>query len=169
MNSSTIRNLFQTKIMMEHLTMNCLSADGISTMTIILVPAKKRINWCRSSLKSKGTTATPPFPPTGTSLRHWNYLRWTCFQQGGKSRYEHLKVNETPVVRSVDGKFVLKILGTLRTFSSLQWCEFSAESGGILESESHDSVSLENLTLFSGKLIVVSGTEIRELNSGETL
>lgn len=44
MNSSTIRNLFQTKIMMEHLTMNCLSADGISTMTIILAPAKKRIN-----------------------------------------------------------------------------------------------------------------------------
>ncbi len=61
---------------------------------------------------------------------------------GGKSRFEHLKVNETPVVRSVDGKFVLKILGTLRTFSSLQWFEFSAESGGILESESHDSVSL---------------------------
>ncbi len=92
-----------------------------------------------------------------------------AFSKGGKSRFEHLKVNETPVVRSVDGKFVLKILGTLRTFSSLQWCEFSAESGGILESESHDSVSLENLTLFSGKLIVVSGTEIRELNSGETL
>ena len=40
--------------------------------------------------------------------------------RGGKSRFEHLKVNETPVVRSVDGKFVLKILGTLRTFSSLQ-------------------------------------------------
>ena len=38
---------------------------------------------------------------------------------GEKPRFEHLKVNETPVVRSVDGKYVLKILGSLRTFSSL--------------------------------------------------
>ena len=59
--------------------------------------------------------------------------------------------------------------GTLGTVSSLQWYEFRAETGGILESESHGSGSLENLTLFSGKLKVVSGTESRELNSGETL
>ena len=88
---------------------------------------------------------------------------------GGKPRFEHLKVNETPVVSSADGKFVLKILGTLGTVSSLQWYEFRAEPGGLLESESHGSGSLENLTLFSGKLKVVSGTESRELNSGETL
>ena len=86
-----------------------------------------------------------------------------------KPRFEHLKVNQTPVVSSTDGKFVLKILGTLGTVSTLQWYEFKAEEGGILESESHGSGSLENLTLVSGKLLVISGTESRELISGETL
>ncbi|MEC8157577.1 MAG: XRE family transcriptional regulator, partial [SAR324 cluster bacterium] len=70
---------------------------------------------------------------------------------------------------STDGKFVLKILGTLGTVSTLPWYEFKAEEGGILESESHGSGSLENLTLVSGKLLVISGTESRELISGETL
>ena len=64
---------------------------------------------------------------------------------------------------------MLKILGTLGTVSTLQWYEFKAEEGGILESESHGSGSLENLTLVSGKLLVISGTESRELISGETL
>ena len=41
-----------------------------------------------------------------------------------KPRFEHLKVNQTPVVSSTDGKFVLKILGTLGTVSTLQWYEF---------------------------------------------
>jgi len=90
-------------------------------------------------------------------------------EKGKKPRFEHLKVNETPVVSSADGKFVLKILGTLGTVSSLQWYEFKAEQGGILESESHGPGSLENITLFSGKLLVISETERMELNPGETL
>ena len=83
--------------------------------------------------------------------------------------FEHISANETPIVTSNDAKFLLKILGTLGTVSSVQCYEFIAEPGAELVSEPHGVGSLENLTLCSGSLFVESGTETKNMEAGETL
>lgn len=84
-------------------------------------------------------------------------------------RFEKLSRNGTPEVTSEDGKFRLKILGTLNTVSVLQWYEFSAEPGALLKSEAHANASLENITLCSGEITVEAGGETSCIFEGETL
>jgi len=87
----------------------------------------------------------------------------------GTSRFEKLSCNATPEVTSEDNGFRLRILGTLKTVSSVQWYEFYAEPGAALVSESHGMGSLESITLFNGNLTVTVGDEIHNVFAGETL
>ena len=86
-----------------------------------------------------------------------------------KYRFEKLSRNATPEVTSEDNGFRLRILGTLKTVSSVQWYEFNAEPGAELESESHGKGSLESITLCTGNLTVTVGDDIQTICPGETL
>ena len=85
------------------------------------------------------------------------------------SRFEKLSRNATPEVTSEDNRFRLRILGTLKTVSSVQWYEFNAEPGAELSSESHGKGSLESITLCAGNLTVTVGDDIKTICAGETL
>ena len=84
-------------------------------------------------------------------------------------RFEKLSRNATPEVTSEDNRFRLRILGTLKTVSSVQWYEFNAEPGAELTSESHGKGSLESITLCTGNLTVTVGDDIKTICAGETL
>ena len=85
------------------------------------------------------------------------------------SSFEKLSRNATPEVTSEDNRFRLRILGTLKTVSSVQWYEFYAEPGAELTSESHGKGSLESITLCTGNLTVTIGDDIKTICAGETL
>ena len=84
-------------------------------------------------------------------------------------RFEKLSRNATPEVTNEDNRFRLRILGTLKTVSSVQWYEFNAEPGAELTSESHGKGSLESITLCTGNLTVTVGDDKKTICSGETL
>ena len=83
--------------------------------------------------------------------------------------FEKLNRNATPEVTSEDNKFRLRILGTLKTVSSVQWYEFNAKPGAELSSESHGKGSLESISLCTGNLTVTVGNDLQTICAGETL
>ena len=87
----------------------------------------------------------------------------------GTKCFEKLSQNATPEVISEDSHFRLRILGTLNSVSTVQWYEFTAESGAELSSESHGTGSLESVTLCTGHLSVIVGEETQDVCTGETL
>ena len=87
----------------------------------------------------------------------------------GTFSFEKISRNATPEVTSEDNGFRLRILGTLKTVSSVQWYEFNAEPGAELKSESHGKGSLESITLCTGNLTVTVGDDIQTVCAGDTL
>jgi len=80
-----------------------------------------------------------------------------------------LPVHATPEVRSADGLCRLRILGAIETVDSVQWYEFFAEPGGVLESAAHGQGSVEHLTVLEGRLSVTANGDSRTAGPGETL
>ncbi len=76
---------------------------------------------------------------------------------------------DTPILLSEDGKCRLAITGWIKTVEWLQWYEFSAEPGGVLESEGHQRGSVECLSVHAGELEVEVGGALERARSGETL
>src|SRR5579885_2321518 len=69
---------------------------------------------------------------------------------------------DTPILVSDDGKCRLAIIGWIKTVEWLQWYDFRAEPGGVLESEAHQRGSIECLSLIDGELDVeVAGVRDR--------
>jgi len=76
---------------------------------------------------------------------------------------------DTPILVSDDGKCRLAIIGWIKTVEWLQCYEFSADPGGVLESEAHQRGSVESLSLREGELEVeVAGVQ-ETVRAGETL
>jgi len=76
---------------------------------------------------------------------------------------------DTPVIISQDGKCRLAVIGWLKTVEWLQWYDFHAEPGGVLESEAHQRGSVESLSVLTGEVEVeVAGVKERA-GPGETL
>lgn len=75
----------------------------------------------------------------------------------------------TPILTSQDGKCTLAITGWLRTVSWVQWYDFRAEPGGVLEADGHQRGSVENLTVHEGELEVEVAGEVRVVAAGETI
>ncbi len=76
---------------------------------------------------------------------------------------------DTPLLVSDDGRCRLAITGWIKTVEWLQWYDFQADPGGILESEAHQRGSIECLSVIEGELEVeVAGTRDRA-RAGETL
>ena len=76
---------------------------------------------------------------------------------------------ETPILVSEDGKCKLSIIGWIKTVEWVQWYGFSAEPGGVLESEAHQRGSVESLSVGAGELEVAVGGATERAKAGETL
>jgi transcriptional regulator with XRE-family HTH domain len=87
----------------------------------------------------------------------------------GSSLVQHSSIQDTPELTSEDGLCKLRIIGSLDTIQFVQWYDFTAEAGGILESSPHPHGSVENLTVLSGQLEVNVGNETWTAHTGETL
>ncbi|MEZ5839331.1 MAG: XRE family transcriptional regulator [Hyphomicrobiales bacterium] len=82
---------------------------------------------------------------------------------------EKLTRAETPILVSDDGLCQLAIIGWIKSVEWLQWYDFRAEPGGVLESDGHQRGSVESLSVLAGTLEVEIGEEIRQVGAGETL
>lgn len=82
---------------------------------------------------------------------------------------EHAKRQDIPLIESEDGLCTLRILGWMETVKIVQWYDFRAEVGGVLESSAHPDGSVENLSVLSGEVEVQVGDDIWRAKAGETL
>lgn len=82
---------------------------------------------------------------------------------------EHALRGDTPSLVSDDGLCRLAVIGWLKTVDWLQWYDFQAEPGGVLESEAHEHGSVESLSVISGELSVEAGEARQRVGQGETL
>jgi transcriptional regulator with XRE-family HTH domain len=76
---------------------------------------------------------------------------------------------DTPILMSDDGKCRLAIIGWIKTVEWLQWYEFSADPGGVLDSEAHQRGSVECLSVNLGEIEVEVAGTIERARAGETL
>jgi XRE family transcriptional regulator, regulator of sulfur utilization len=76
---------------------------------------------------------------------------------------------DTPILVSDDGKCRLAIIGWIKTVEWLQWYDFHAEPGGVLESDPHQRGSIECLSLIEGELEVEVAGVRDHAKAGETL
>jgi transcriptional regulator with XRE-family HTH domain len=76
---------------------------------------------------------------------------------------------ETPILVSDDGKCRLAIIGWIKTVEWLQWYDFQADPGGVLESEPHQRGSVECLSVLDGELEVEVGDVVETARTGDTL
>jgi XRE family transcriptional regulator, regulator of sulfur utilization len=88
---------------------------------------------------------------------------------GDEPFLEKTSRRETPILVSEDGKCKLAIIGWIKTVEWVQWYDFSAEPGGVLESEGHQRGSVESLSVTAGELEVEVGGAIERARAGETL
>lgn len=77
--------------------------------------------------------------------------------------------NDVPVLTSDDGKCRLAIIGWIRTVEWVQWYDFTASPGGVLESDAHQRGSIECLSVLTGELEVEVAGVIETASAGETL
>ena len=82
---------------------------------------------------------------------------------------EKLEKASVPILTSEDGKCHLAIIGWLRTVSWVQWYDFKAEPGGVLESEGHQRGSVEHLAVLTGELEVEVDGQKRQATAGDVL
>ena len=76
---------------------------------------------------------------------------------------------DTPMLLSDDGKCRLSVIGWIKTVDWLQWYEFDAEPGGVLESAAHQRGSVECLSVTAGELQVEVAGVVETAAAGETL
>ncbi|HEX4768877.1 MAG TPA: XRE family transcriptional regulator [Lichenihabitans sp.] len=76
---------------------------------------------------------------------------------------------DTPILMSDDGLCRLAIIGWIKTVDWLQWYDFRAEPGGVLESDAHQRGSIECLSVLDGELEVEVSGRTERVKAGETL
>jgi len=81
----------------------------------------------------------------------------------------HQTRSGVPVLSSEDGLCTLAIAGPLDLVEWLQWYDFRARPGGVLESDPHPPGTTEHLYVLAGELAVTVGEETRKVKAGEAL
>ena len=87
----------------------------------------------------------------------------------GSALVEKTEIQDTPLLKSTDGLCELRIIGSIYTVQWVQWYDFQAQPGGILESSPHPDGSVENLTILQGEVLVEVENESWTAKAGETL
>ena len=82
---------------------------------------------------------------------------------------ERSSKGDTPILMSDDGRCRLAIIGWIKTVDWLQWYDFRAEPGGVLESDAHQRGSVECLSVLEGELEVEVSGRTERAKVGETL
>ena len=82
---------------------------------------------------------------------------------------EKTEIQDTPLLKSTDGLCELRIIGSIDTVQWVQWYDFQAQPGGVLESSPHPDGSVENLTILQGEVLVEVEDESWIAKAGETL
>ncbi len=82
---------------------------------------------------------------------------------------QHQRPRDIPVLFSEDGKCRLFIIGALELVEHVQWYDFHAEPGGVLDSDPHQPGCVEHLHVLRGVLEVTSGGATQLLRAGESL
>tara|TARA_R110002110_G_scaffold395201_1_gene609730 strand:- start:370 stop:993 length:624 start_codon:yes stop_codon:yes gene_type:complete len=78
-------------------------------------------------------------------------------------------VSAIPMLTSEDGLCTMAIIGWLNTVTWVQWYDFKAKPGGVLESDPHPKGSVENLSVLKGELEVWVDGDSNTVRQGETL
>ncbi len=74
-----------------------------------------------------------------------------------------------PLLESEDGLCRLAIAGPLNLVDYIQWYDFHAKTGGVLESEPHPPGTIEHLYVVTGELEVTVDGDVRQVKTGEAL
>src|SRR5215210_1222209 len=82
---------------------------------------------------------------------------------------EHQAKAGVPILESQDGLCRLAIAGPLDLVDQLQWYDFQARPGGVLESEPHAPGTVEHLYVLEGDIEVTVGEEMRTTRAGEAI
>ena len=82
---------------------------------------------------------------------------------------ENTSRGDRPMLISDDGRCRLAIIGWIKTVEWLQWYDFHADGGGVLESDAHQRGSIESLSVLDGELEVAVGGRIERGKAGDTL
>lgn len=82
---------------------------------------------------------------------------------------EHQTRPGVPILESEDGLCRLAIIGPLNLIDWLQWYDFRAQVGGVLESDPHPPGTTEHLYLIAGELEVTVAGETHRAKAGECL
>lgn len=82
---------------------------------------------------------------------------------------EHQARPAVPILESEDGLCRLAIIGPLNLVEWLQWYDFRAQVGGVLESDPHPVGTVEHLYVLSGTLEVTVADETRTAKAGEAM
>ena len=97
-------------------------------------------------------------PTIGTVFRLSKALETTIDEvlrvDSGVNFIEHQTRSGIPNLESQDGLCRLAIAGPLNLVESLQWYDFQAKPGGVLESDPHPPGTIEHLYLLKGELEV---------------
>jgi len=88
---------------------------------------------------------------------------------GGTALVQKTGIQDTPLLKSEDGLCELRIIGSIDTVQWVQWYDFRAQAGGVLESSPHPEGSIENLTILTGEVAVEVDGERWTAKTGETL
>ena len=88
---------------------------------------------------------------------------------GGGAFLDHQLKSAIPILESQDGLCRLAIAGPLNLVEHLQWYDFQAKPGGVLESDPHPPGTVEHLYLLKGDIEVTAGEEVKRARAGEAL
>jgi transcriptional regulator with XRE-family HTH domain len=112
-------------------------------------------------------------PTIGTVHRLSQALDTTLHEmlrdENGPNFREHQTRSGIPILESQDGLCRLAIAGPLDLVENLQWYDFQAKPGGMLESDPHPSGTVEHLYLLGGELEVTCDKETRSVKAGEAI
>lgn len=81
----------------------------------------------------------------------------------------HQSKAAVPLLESEDGLCRLSIAGPLELVDYVQWYDFHAKPGGVLESDPHPAGTVEHLYVMTGTLEVTVDGETRAVKTGEAL
>jgi XRE family transcriptional regulator, regulator of sulfur utilization len=136
-----------------------------------LADLSNRSGVAKSIISQIERNETNPTLTTISRLAHALDVSIESMLQGAKEGpfIEHLRRGTTPIFVSDDGLCRLAVTGWLRTVDWLQWYDFQADPGGILESTAHPRGSVECLSVLQGELEVDVADSLETVCAGETL